>query len=536
MALPMVSGQRYVDQNPTDGRWHVYWGGQDIGSYASRGEAEGAYNARSYQEEQAGAGAQPPAPGTASANPTTSAGTGGSVGSAEAAYALSVWTAAQQAKNNADRLNLLDIPAWQKQAAIADADLKLRQAQEARNNLNDEAKREFDRQTLQISIGQLTGKYNGTDTLAAQAQNANLTGYVNQGGSPTQRVTAAYVQARDAAVAAGRPFDSKATREYLWQAIGGLTPQAAQQLNQIADEYQARTGQNMPADLADQQVRALGGNTGTPTFAREQEQNANALSVLRLQSELRGPGNAFAYGRTIQAVPEAIRAAIGQFANRQGIGGYANQTGGVASVGGLVTDATGTGGYGVSGPGVMVNQRGVMGVSALDQQPDFQAAINGSRGPAAQAQAQQYRAQMQQREQGQPATNLPWPGYPGNVINPAGPGPTTGIAPPFMGGGGPAGPLPPGTQPPPLAPGYTAAGVDPNPNAQYGGPRPVLTTGQPAHLYQMRPSEWQRTDPWNQQLYLAGQEGEGRDKQTELELYRRSLPKFGGPSRGRLAA
>lgn len=340
-----------------------------------------------------------------------------------------------------------------------------------------------------VQEGLATGTYNGAPTLQAQ----EASGYLSApGGSVTERAQAAYVQARDAAAAAGRPFDGRATREYLWQTIGGLTPQAAQQLNQRLEEYQARTGTTMPVDLTDQNVRALGGAAGTPTLAREQEQNRTGLGLLNLASQLRGPDNAFAYANTLASVPESMRQSLNQMMARSGISYGGPSTSGLGGVAAQIGagNINGQAGAGQMGPGTMNYQTDpTAGMMVYDRNAAEASAPNGV--------------------------------------------PPTGT---------------------PQMPTYTGpqAAVDPNPNGQMGpgrnlGPMvvgangvathaPSSNTAQPQHIAEYSPTDWNNTNTYTKRLLLAGQEAMGRDKDAEMDEYQRRLPKYTGPRSGRIAA
>src|SRR5262245_48434056 len=69
----------------------------------------------------------------------------------------------------------------------------------------------------------------------------------------------------------------------------------------------ASTGAPSSAALVEQ---VLGQVPGTPTLARETEQNRTTVDMLRLMSSLRGPENAFAYASTLANIPESMRANI----------------------------------------------------------------------------------------------------------------------------------------------------------------------------------------------------------------------------------
>lgn len=468
-----------------------------------------------------------PAPVTGGLGPSAPA-TGsptGSVGASEAQYALNAWIAAQTAKNNADRLNLLDIPAWQKKAAIDDADLKLRQAQEARASLNDEARRALDQQTLAISVGQLTGRYNGGATLAAQ----QTSGYMSTpglesgagsriiGAADQLRANPAYQELQRRA-ADGDPQALTQKRQMEIAAIASATGLSMERAGALSNQFEARRnalgGQLMGAEDID---RLIGNDPSfqTPTLEREKEQNANAVSVLTLQSQLRGPDNAFAYARTLQGVPDSIRQSIGRFATNAGVAGYAGQNDlGPASVGGLVRDATATPGYGVSGPGrTSYSQAGIAaGDPAIGAQyaaavPRYGVTMSGV-DPRVSAPVTNYG--MGRTLEGQRVDQ----------------GATTGgidPRPPEMGGQGQMGP---GTM------NYQRQATGQPVNVAANVPR----YGAPQHLYQLSPQDWNRTNVYGQKLYLAGQEAIGRDKEAELDMYRKSLPKYGGAARGRIAA
>lgn len=306
----------------------------------------------------------PPGTGTTSATPTSVAGS-------DVADILKLQLAAAQA-NQASQIAynnaVLDL---QRQNAghqwgFQQEQLAQAAAHDAWQRSVAESGVDVQRLLAHVQEGLATGTYNGAPTLQAQ----EASGYLSApGGSVTERAQAAYVQARDAAAAAGRPFDGRATREYLWQTIGGLTPQAAQQLNQRLEEYQARTGTTMPVDLTDQNVRALGGAAGTPTLAREQEQNRTGLGLLDLASRLRGPDNAFAYANTLASVPESMRQNLNQMMARSGISYGGPSSSGLGGVVGQIGAGNITGAAGQMGPGAMVYDRNAAEASAPNGVP-----------------------------------------------------------------------------------------------------------------------------------------------------------------------
>jgi hypothetical protein len=338
MALPFISGNRYVAMG-ADGRFHVYWGGQDIGNYGSQAEAEGAYNARSAQEEQAGSAPPPSAPGSASTAPV---GTTSGVSSDAAQLALAAWVAAQQAKANADRLNLLDIPKWQKDAAIAEADLKLRQAAEARASLNDDQRRQLDAQAGALAQAKVFG-YSPT---LGQGTGAKLQQAANQ-----LRSDPGY---QAVAQRAGQG-DAQAMAQKRQMEIGiianttGLTMEKAAALSgQFEQRRQAMGGALMGPEEIDRFL-AQSPEFQTQTLEREQYGTNAALDYMKLRASMSGrPEDAFTYAATIRDTPDSIRNLINSAAARVNLPGLAYPGGQAGQM--AMERAALPAGVGLSGP------------------------------------------------------------------------------------------------------------------------------------------------------------------------------------------
>lgn len=278
------------------------WCTDDAGNYWQRRDSDPPVSNTAPPTTPAGPGNTPP--GTVTPTPPTGVpapgATPGGVGSAEANYALAVWTAAQKAKNDADRLNQLEIPAEQKKEAIDQADQLLRAAAEARNALNDEQRRKLD-----------------AATTAATA--AKTSGYLPQTGP---RVGDLVAQGWNQALANGNA--NPETAAAIWKTAVGADPQQAASMASWGHQYAATFGHPPSNDEIDQKLQSLGLNPQTPTFEREKYGTDTAMEYLKTRATMSGrPEDAFTYASTIANTPDSIRNIINTAAARTGIAGLA---------------------------------------------------------------------------------------------------------------------------------------------------------------------------------------------------------------------
>jgi hypothetical protein len=175
----------------------------------------------------------------------------------------------------------------------------------------------------------LTGQYNGTDTLAGQAQRAQLTGMFEG------HETTAYQQ---------QLFNQEMQKVANELAAAGLlgTYQGQQTLAAKAQEFQQ----------AISAAGLTGVYNGAPTQQAIAQQNSTALSLMQLQSQLQGPRNWAAYQKTFGATPQGLKDVMGAFQGRYelptGQGAQNTAQGGSQSVAGLGGDIL-SGTYGQDG-------------------------------------------------------------------------------------------------------------------------------------------------------------------------------------------
>lgn len=288
----------YVEPSGPNAGQH--WCTDDAGNFWRRRDSDPPVS-NAGPSQQPGSGTTTPNPGSASATPTVAPASATATGGIDAAalqWALNAQIAAQAAKTNADRLNLLDIPKWQKDAAIAEADLKLRQAQEARAALNDEQRRQLDAQAAAINA-------------------ARVSGYMPQAGP---RVGDLVAQGWNKAVAEGRA--NPQTAAAIWhQAVGADANQAAQ-LAEWGKQYSITFGHPPDNDEIDAKVRSLGLNPQAPTLEREQYGTNTALEYQRILASKAGrPEDAFTYAGMIRDTPDSIRNIVNTAAARVNLPG-----------------------------------------------------------------------------------------------------------------------------------------------------------------------------------------------------------------------
>lgn len=204
-----------------------------------------------------------------------------------------------------------------------------------------------------ITEANLTGSYQGSQTLAGQkqaadiaAQTAGITGYYTAPGQASMADAPGQLQsmrdkaaslkaAADAATAAlsANPNDLS-TRQAATAAVDAYT--AAQ------NDWVARSPALMAAGST--------GAQGTPTLARQQFEASTATDYLKLISGLRGPSDYVQYLKVLGSTPGGLRdlvgAAAGQY--RPATGASTGVATTPASLGGLIGDATSGGAGGTT--------------------------------------------------------------------------------------------------------------------------------------------------------------------------------------------
>lgn len=527
--------------------------------FATQGEAENDYNSRTGGGSSQGAPPAGPsvgAPGPGSAGPGASPATGGTApGSLFNPSAASAANAAVLAFLEQRRIDEIEKP-----------ELALKTQTELAQMRRDDAlavwKQAYEAATL-------TGNLNGTPTLDATKQQADLTGYTGQGYAT--RAQGAYMglapEQRNAQSAAA-----------IWQSIvPGLTPEEAAAMDAVGHQYYATTHQVMPDDVAAQNLARItnGRITGTgsqPTAAFQHQQNQDALSALTLLSNLRGPENAFAYANTLANLPESVRQTIaaaqqnlptaygprnpaqagllGDVTGRTGLGQAQTQQSGNAAMAspavlqGLPA-ATGPrttvdpmaayrAGAGPAQPGSSVDQMGrIYDDGRVPAGPTGQPGVYAPVQPV--LRTGQADVSFADASRGNPQPGMSY----AQVITPAGGAtqqtqsvlrmdPATQAAIGAQVGAPPATGVQTGT--PALV---AAPGVGGVPPTGYG-PRT-----QPAVLplpNQISPTDFNNTNIYARKLMLAGYENAGQDKEAVMDAYNRSLPRAYGPRTGRLRA
>jgi hypothetical protein len=175
----------------------------------------------------------------------------------------------------------------------------------------------------QMSEAELTGMYNGQQTVAEQ-QRALANAMAEAG------LTGMY-QGQQTEAARAAAFERLVTES-------GLT-----------GTYQGQ----QTIDWMARQAGITGYFDGQATLQREQMQNENSLALLGLQSQLRGPRNAFQYANLIASTPAGLQGELAAMAGRSQVpayGGYQPNAGGLqaASLGTMYGDMLG-GMQGLSG-------------------------------------------------------------------------------------------------------------------------------------------------------------------------------------------
>jgi len=516
--------------------------------FATQAEAENDYNARTGGGSSQGAPPAGPsvgAPGPGSAGPGASPATGGTApGSLFNPSAASAANAAVLAFLEQRRIDEIEKP-----------ELALKTQTELAQMRRDDAlavwKQAYEAATL-------TGNLNGTPTLDATKQQADLTGYTGQG----------YATRAQAAYAGLAPAQRNAANAAaIWQQIvPGLTADEAAAMDAAGHQYYATTHQVMPDDVAAQNLaRITGGRiTGTgsqPTAAYQHQQNQDALSALTLLSNLRGPENAFAYANTLANLPDSVRQAIaaaqqnlptaygprnpaqagllGDATGRTGLGQAQTQLGGNAAV---ASPQVGAGLPVATGPRTTMTPDLV---AAQAPTPDLRTAAVQ---PGATQQTQSYLRMDPATQAAIGATT----GTPGGAELSGGPVAARPILTAGPGVGGDARTLPtPGGSDFGMPAGGVAGGPRtlPSPRGSdfggttpvYGGAPPIAygPRTQPAGLplaNQISPTDWNATNAYAQKLMLAAYENQGQDKEAVMDAYTKSLPRAYGPRTGRLRA
>lgn len=514
-----------VDPSNPSGPYVSVVNGQ-TNTFATQNEAENDYNARSGSGASAGGGSAPggagagPAPSPPGAAPAGAASpSGSSPGSLFNPSAASAANAAVLAFLEQRRIDEIEKP-----------ELALKTQTELAAMRRDDAlavwKQAYEAATL-------TGNLNGTPTLDAIKQNADLTGYTGQGYAT--RAQAAYT-----GLAPGQQTAANASA--IWQQIvPGLTPEEAAAMDAAGHQYYAVTHQVMPDDVAAQNLaRITGGRiTGTgssPTAAYQHQQNQDAISALTLLSNLRGPENAFAYANTLANLPESVRATIaaaqqnlptaygprnpaqagllGDVTGQTGLGQAQTQQGGYAA---MASPQVGAGLPAATGPRTTMTPDMVAG-PGVGAMPVLRTAQAG--GSFADA------------SRGNPQPGMSY----AQVITPA--GGATQQTQPFMR-------MDPATQ----AAIGAQAGAPATGGVQTGRPVEVAQPGVgygprtqpqaprlPFAANQLSPTDINRTDPYAQKVMWAGYENAGGDIASGQWQYQNSLPKAYGPRTGRLRA
>lgn len=101
-------------------------------------------------------------------------------------------------------------------------------------------------------------------------------------------------------------------------------------------------------DWQAQQAGITGRFGGQATMAREAMEGGQGLDLLRLQASLRGPRNALAFARSVDATGQGLRGALSAFAGRQPMQAFGGVTGPLerATVAGLTQDVLANNGQG----------------------------------------------------------------------------------------------------------------------------------------------------------------------------------------------
>ena len=485
---------------PSGDGWDVYVGGKLVGHYTDLNAAQSAFNTAK------GAGQNQPT-GVPSVSP--SAGAGPVVGATS---------------------GLVD-----PQAIKALMDLASQNAQQAYLNARLELEKQSAGHQWTYQQEQLAQQA-AHDAWEKSASESGLSGYITTpGGGAAQRAQAAWQ-----ALAPAQRTMGAATN--IWQQIApGLNPQEAAQMAQFGHDYYAATGQVMPDDIAQQHLTQITGGRVTgqaDTLARQQMQNTTSVQLLDLMSRLRGPDDAFAYARTLQNVPPEMRANLQAMMQRSGIN---YQGPGLGTVVGQITS-------------------GQMG-----GQPALQAQAAGGMAAASETDAA-YRARAEQWAAGARAAGVPEQQIGQQLAQDAARRSQTTTAPGAIQmfsapTAGAAGQGMTATAQNAAQQAYLNAGFGAGAGAQATAPsasaaatpRTALAAGQtmtgqssfyqpggPAAgvtgLGQVSPQQWNNTNSYVKRLMLAGLEAGGADKSAELDAYQQQLPKYQGPTSGRMAA
>lgn len=176
----------------------------------------------------------------------------------------------------------------------------------------------------------LTGKIGDQDTLEAQAQQAGFTGFFQ--GNPTlaREQWQDSTEYRDAQAALSQKLAEAGL-------LGTYEGQAT--LAKLAQEFQ-QAEMNRQFGLSEAGV--TGTYNGAPTMAAVNQQNQTALSLMQLQSQLRGPRDWAAYQSTFNSTPQGLKDVVSAFQGRYALPGAAGANGqaqgGRATVAGLAGD------------------------------------------------------------------------------------------------------------------------------------------------------------------------------------------------------
>jgi hypothetical protein len=249
----------------------------------------------------------------------------------------------------------------------------------------------------------------------------------------------------------------------------------------LAQRRDALGGRLMSAEDIDRFV-AQSPDFQAQTLEREQYGTDTALKYLQLRSQMRGPENAFAYAAALRDTPESVRNLINQAAGRANLPGLA-----------VPAPLTGPASAGVLGPGSM-------NYSTQGGTPAQAGAVMSGVDP---------RPGAAQGEPMRSAAVVPQTGAGGTGFGTTAPGTMN-----YQRQGGTLGQ--------PVQGPNARSQVDP-------------TTGL-LRSSAWNPQEIQRTGDYQKKLLLAGYEAAGADKDAVLDEYKRSLPRYSGALRGRIAA
>src|SRR5262245_15255412 len=271
----------YVAQEGT--QWVSYVDGIPV-YRNSQAEAEQDYNTRT------GGGAAPPATSAPGATPgaappaTTSPGAspGASPGSGNYYLPPELTGAANTAVNNAAQI------AYYNKRLELDRDISLRLDEREKQRIALEAARDAATRAHQeaADTGYTGSRAAGQGQAVMNALNGLRSNpqYAAADGATRRQMEAATVA----------------------QATGIDTASASQAIERLRS-LTATTGQASTPALVESVLGQTPGGAGTPTLARETEQNRATMDALRLLSGLRGPENAFAYADTLANLPESMR-------------------------------------------------------------------------------------------------------------------------------------------------------------------------------------------------------------------------------------